>query len=43
MAAAIVVGARKDYGRQAIVPHNAIYALLGAGLLWFRLVRLQRR
>ncbi|MEA2271476.1 MAG: ammonium transporter, Amt family, partial [Solirubrobacteraceae bacterium] len=35
MAAAIVVGARKDYGRQALLPHNAIYALLGAGLLWF--------
>jgi Amt family ammonium transporter len=34
-AAATVVGARKDYGRQAILPHNAIYALLGAGLLWF--------
>jgi Amt family ammonium transporter len=35
LAAAIVVGARKDYGRQALLPHNAIYALLGAGLLWF--------
>jgi Amt family ammonium transporter len=34
-AAAIVVGARKDYGRQAILPHNGIYALLGASLLWF--------
>ena len=34
-AAATVVGARKDYGRQALLPHNAIYALLGAGLLWF--------
>ncbi len=34
-AAAIVVGPRKDYGRQAILPHNAVYALLGAGLLWF--------
>ena len=22
-------------GRQALLPHNAIYALLGAGLLWF--------
>jgi Amt family ammonium transporter len=29
------VGARKDYGRQALLPHNAVYALLGAGLLWF--------
>ena len=35
MAAAIVVGARKDYGRQALLPHNSVYALLGAGLLWF--------
>jgi Amt family ammonium transporter len=35
IAAAIVVGARKDYGRQALLPHNAVYALLGAGLLWF--------
>jgi ammonium transporter, Amt family len=34
-AAATVVGARKDYGRTAILPHNAVYALLGAGLLWF--------
>ena len=35
LAAALVVGARKDYGRQAILPHNSIYVLLGAGLLWF--------
>jgi ammonium transporter, Amt family len=35
LAAALVVGARKDYGRQALLPHNAIYVLLGAGLLWF--------
>jgi len=35
LAAAIVVGPRKDYGRQALLPHNAVYALLGAGLLWF--------
>jgi Amt family ammonium transporter len=34
-AAALVVGARRDYGRQAVLPHNAVYALLGAGLLWF--------
>jgi len=34
-AAAIVVRARKDYGRQALLPHNAVYVLLGAGLLWF--------
>ena len=35
LAAAVVVGARKDYGRQALLPHNAAYVLLGAGLLWF--------
>ena len=35
LAAALVVGARKDYGRQAILPHNAVYVLAGAGLLWF--------
>jgi len=35
LAAALVVGARKDYGRQALLPHNSIYVLLGAGLLWF--------
>lgn len=35
LAAALVVGARKDYGRQAILPHNTVLVLLGAGLLWF--------
>jgi ammonium transporter, Amt family len=35
LAAALVVRARKDYGRQALLPHNAVYVLLGAGLLWF--------
>ncbi len=35
LAAALVVGARKDYGRQALLPHNAVYVLFGAGLLWF--------
>jgi len=35
LAAALVVGARKDYGRLAILPHNAMFVLLGAGLLWF--------
>ena len=34
-AAALAVGPRKDYGRQALLPHNGVYALLGAGLLWF--------
>ncbi|HVE68004.1 MAG TPA: ammonium transporter [Solirubrobacteraceae bacterium] len=35
VAAAIVVGARKDYGRQALLPHNSVFVLLGAALLWF--------
>jgi Amt family ammonium transporter len=35
LAAALVVGARRDYGRLALLPHNAVYVLLGAGLLWF--------
>jgi len=35
LAAALVVGSRKDYGRQALLPHNAVYVLLGAGILWF--------
>src|SRR4051794_15410980 len=34
-AAALVVGARKDFGRAALLPHNGVFALLGAGLLWF--------
>ena len=33
--AALVLGVRKDYGRQAILPHNVPFVLLGAGLLWF--------
>jgi Amt family ammonium transporter len=33
--AALVVGTRKDYGRQALIPHDVSYVLLGAGLLWF--------
>ena len=35
LAAALVVGARRDYGRQALLPHNAVFVVLGAGLLWF--------
>ena len=35
LAAALVIGARKDYGRQALLPHNAVLVLLGAGILWF--------
>src|SRR6266852_49895 len=32
---AVGVGARKDYARQAIIPQNVPFTLLGAGLLWF--------
>jgi Amt family ammonium transporter len=35
LVAAVVVGKRKDYARQAILPHNVPFVLLGAGLLWF--------
>jgi Amt family ammonium transporter len=35
LVAAIVLGSRKDYGRQAVLPHNVPFTLLGAGLLWF--------
>src|SRR5919199_1510234 len=35
LAAALVVGPRRDHGRQALLPHNVVFVLLGAGLLWF--------
>jgi Amt family ammonium transporter len=35
LAAAWVVGSRRDHGRVAILPHNSVYVLVGAGLLWF--------
>ncbi len=35
LVAATMMGARKDYARQAILPHNVPFTLLGAGLLWF--------
>jgi Amt family ammonium transporter len=35
IAAATIVGSRKDYGRQAFLPHNVPYVLLGSALLWF--------
>jgi Amt family ammonium transporter len=35
LAAALVVGTRKDFGRIGLLPHNTVYVLLGAGLLWF--------
>jgi len=35
LVAAFVLGARKDYGHQALLPHNVPFVLLGAALLWF--------
>jgi Amt family ammonium transporter len=35
LVAALVLRPRKDYGRQALLPHNVPYVLLGAALLWF--------
>ncbi len=35
LAAALVVGPRKGYGRESFKPHNLPMTLLGAGLLWF--------
>jgi len=35
LVAALVLGPRKDYARQAMIPHNVPFTLLGAGLLWF--------
>jgi Amt family ammonium transporter len=35
LVAALVVGPRHDYGRQALLPHSVPFVLLGAGLLWF--------
>ena len=32
---AFAVGARKDYARQALLPHNVPFTLLGTGILWF--------
>ncbi|HKA35248.1 MAG TPA: ammonium transporter [Thermoanaerobaculia bacterium] len=35
LVAAAVLKPRKDFARQAILPHNVPFTLLGAGLLWF--------
>jgi len=35
LVAAIVLGPRKDFARQATLPHHVPFVLLGAGLLWF--------
>jgi Amt family ammonium transporter len=35
LAAALVIGRRKDYGNGSLVPHNLPLTVLGAALLWF--------
>ena len=35
LVAAVVLGPRKDYAHQAMLPHNVPFTLLGTGLLWF--------
>jgi Amt family ammonium transporter len=35
LAAAIVLGPRKGYGKDSFMPHNLPMTLLGTGLLWF--------
>lgn len=35
LAAAIVVGKRRGFGKQAMTPHNLTMTMLGAGVLWF--------
>jgi len=35
LVAALVLGPRKDFARQAILPHHVPFTLLGCGLLWF--------
>jgi Amt family ammonium transporter len=35
LVAALMLKPRRDYGRQALLPHSVPYVLLGAALLWF--------
>jgi len=35
LVAAMVIGARTDYKKVALAPHNVPFTLLGTGLLWF--------
>jgi Amt family ammonium transporter len=35
LVAALMLGARRDFGRNALLPHNVPFTVLGAGLLWF--------
>lgn len=35
LAAALVIGKRKEYGEKPMPPHNLVLTILGASLLWF--------
>ena len=35
LASALIVGRRRGYGEQPMIPHNVPLVVLGAGLLWF--------
>ena len=35
LAAALIIGKRKGYGTEAMIPHNLPMTVLGAGILWF--------
>jgi len=35
LVAAVTVGARRDFKKTGLIPHNVPFVLLGAGLLWF--------
>lgn len=35
LAAALIIGKRKDYLKEPIIPHNLPMTVLGAGILWF--------
>ena len=39
---ALVLGQRKGYGVESMLPHNLPMTVLGTGLLWFGVVRVQR-
>ena len=35
LAAALVIGKREGFGKEAVVPHNLTLTMLGTGILWF--------
>ena len=35
LAIALVIGRRRGFGKEAIIPHNLTLTVLGAGILWF--------